>query len=45
MGRFSPATEVVDAVSMTIDTVTSAQFSDRDPDLLAAAQMLGVTVF
>ena len=45
MGRFSPATEVSDAVSMTIDTVTSAQFSNQDPDLLAAAQMLGVTVF
>jgi hypothetical protein len=45
MGRFSPGTDTAHAVEAAIDTVASAQFSDRDPDLQAAAMLLGVTVF
>lgn len=45
MGRFAPATQVADAVAKTVETVSSAQFSCRDADLLEAARLLGVTIF
>lgn len=44
MGRFSPATKTAEALGTTIETVSSTKFGDRDPDLLKASRLLGVTV-
>lgn len=44
MGRYSPGTDASDALAATMKVGMSAQFSDRDHDLLNASRLLGVTV-